>query len=574
MSARMPALPPDLASYRMRDFRADLLAALTLLPMAAPQAMAYAIIAGAPPEHGIYACMLPVVVAAFLGSSRFLSSGPTNATSLVLFSGMASVTLGGAALTSLPPDLRMPMIFGITLFCGILQILMGLAKLGALVHFISLSVMTAFSAGMALLIFAGQLPTALGADDISGGFFLQIAGSAAHLARLDVNPWCMLMAGMPIVLIPALGRISRLFPATPAALLVTGAVGHILDVAERGVPMAGRITDVMPPFSLPPAPDFALMADLFSPALALAVIGAVQSLAIGKQLAGIRNDPFDGNRELVAQGLGNVAASLTSGIPGAGSFTRSAPMVAFGARTRMASILAGLLALPLLLLLAPLLEHLPLPALSGVLLLIAAQSVRPGDIRFCLVSTKVDAAVFTCTFLASLALPLARAILLGVMVSFALFIYKAAHPRVRRLTADDALLQHMPPDMPDGFRAYAVEGTLFFGAIHELESHLHVGRPAPRLVLLHLSRVFWLDASGARALEHFLERRIAKGTAAVLVLDTPSVRAILERTGLFDILGPGFVAASMEEGLKLSKDMLLRMPPQDATVAGKEEPRP
>lgn len=558
MIARLFPFLHDFSDYSLRDFKGDFLAALTLTPMAAPLAMAYAVIAGVPPQYGIYTCMLPVIVAALWGSSRFLAAGPTNATSLVLFSALGTFSVAGVPLLQLPEPVRMNVIFGIALFCGLIQIVMGLMRLGEIANYISHSVMSAFGASMALLIAAGQLTTVLGiAPPQTGGFFFQIANAAARLAELAINPWCLLPAVMTIVLILWLQSISRLFPATLAALAIAGITADIFDLAARGVPMIADIPDIVPPLSLPPAFDFDLVRNLFSPALALAILGGVQSLAIGKQLAGVRNDTFDGSRELIAQGLGNIAAGFTSGLPGCGSFTRSAPMIALGARTRMAAVFSGLLSLPLLYVLAPLISHVPMPALGGVLMLIAVQTLKPADIRFCLVATRTDRIVFLATFFATLTLDLTQAILLGVILSLGLFIYKAAHPRVHRMAANDPLLRPLPHGLPSGLAVYFIEGTLFFGAIHELERSLHsVEETPPRVLILHLSRVFWLDASGAHALEQFIERCHARSVPVILVCGCPQVRDILQRTGLLDYLGGGFAAETIYEALDFARSLL------------------
>ena len=561
MLARFFPFLHDFSGYNLRDFKGDFLAALTLTPTAAPLAMAYAAVAGVAPQYGIYTCMAPVMVAALWGSSRFLASGPANGTSLVLFSILGTISVAGIPLQQLPEAARMSLVFGITLFCGLLQILMGVLRFGDIANYISHSVMTAFSASMALLIVSGQLATVLGiAPPLSSGFFFQVTHAAARLAELAVNPWCLFPAVMTIALTLWLQRLSRTFPAALAALALSGAAAAAFGLEERGVPMIATITDVVPPLSLPPAFDFNLVRELFSPALALAVLGGVQSLALGKQLAGVRNDPFDGNRELIAQGLGNVTAGFTSGLPGCGSFTRSAPLVALGARTRLAAVFSGILTLPLLCLLAPFLSCVPMSALGGVLMLIAVQTIKPDAIRFCLVATRTDRIVFLVTVTATLTLDLTQAVLLGILLSLILFIHKAAHPRLRRLPASDPLLHPTPQDIPPGIAVYLIEGTLFFGAIHELERCLHsVEEAPPRVLVLHLSRVFWLDASGVHALEQFIERCHAHSVPVVLVCGSPQVRDILQRTGLLGYLGGGFAANTLYEALAFARSLLQRI---------------
>ena len=551
---------PTLQSYTRGDLRADIMAAATVTPMAIPQAMAYALMAGVHPQYGIYACMLPVIMAALWGCSRFMAAGPTNAISVVLFSTMATVSVGGTTLASLPETARMPYIFALALLCGLIQLGMGLARIGDLANYISHSVMVAFGSGLAFLIAGSQLKTALGLSGAQpSGFFPQLWLVIEHIR--EVNPWSLGLTALTIALILILNRaLSRHFPSILAALALATLAGMVLDVRSRGVALAGAIPSIIPPLSLPAAFSLSLFRDLFMPALAIALLGAVQSLAIGKQMAGIRGDKFDGSQELIGQGLANIAAGLTSGIPGCGSFTRSAPMVALGARTRMASVFSGLLALPMLFVLAPMISRLPMPALAGVLLLISVQTLDLRAIRLCLVATRVDRAVLLLTFAATLLLDLEQAIFVGVLVSLLLYIYKTSHPRVIRLRPDDPLLRNAPPDMPPGVAVYVIEGTLFFGAIHELERQLEEeDREPARLVVLSLTRVFWLDASGAHALEQFVERCYARSLPVILVVGSRNVRDILRRTGILEHLSAGFVADTMDQGLQLASNLLQRI---------------
>lgn len=561
LEAVLPFLPA-LRRYTSRDLRADLISAACVTPIAVPQAMAYALIAGVHPKYGLYASILPVIIAALWGSSRFLVAGPTNAISVILSSTLAHLSVGGAQLASLPPDERMAYVFGIAVLTGSIQIAMGLARLGDLANFISHSVMVGFAGGAALLIAAGQLKTLLGLD-ISGsaGFFQAIGDALRHLHQ--INFWSLGVAAGSVI---AILLTRRLFPRLPASLLALALIsaGVWLTGAEaRGVRLVGAIPQDLPPLSLPPAPNLTAIRDLFLPSLAIALLGAVESLAIGKNLAAVRGESFDGSRELVGQGLGNVAAGFSSGIPGCGSFTRSALNVTSGGRTRFASMFSGLLAIPMLLLMAPLAAYIPLPALSATLLVIAWGMIDRRAVRLCLTATRMDRSVLLTTFGAALLLDLEQAIFLGVLLSLTLFLYKEAHPRVQRLDRrgkDNAMLAPYPwARRCPRLSVYLIEGTLFFGAISELERQLREEERTPAgAVVLHLARVFWIDASGAHALDQFAERCHARGVPLVLVLND-TVRAILTRTGVLEHLGEGFAVDTLEQGLRSAHRLLHSM---------------
>lgn len=554
---RMPRLA-ELKGYNIAALRADMLAAVTVASVAIPQAMAYAVIAGLHPRYGLYAAMLPVAVAAIWGSSRFLTAGPTNAIAMILASTLAQVSVGGVLLASQPPEAQLACVFGLALLAGLLQVVMGLARLGELANFISHAVMVGFTGGAALLIMAGQLKNILGLSGVGGGgFFTTLAGVARHVH--ETHFWSLGFALMTMAVLLGCRRLSRRVPAALCALALASLAAFALDAAAHGVRLAGEVPRQLPPLSLPPAPDLAAIRDLFLPALAIALLGAVESLTIGKNLAAGVREPFDGNRELVGQGLGNVAAGLTSGIPGCASFTRSVLNFTAGGRTRLTTILSGVLVLPTIWLLAPAAAYIPLPSLAAVLLVMAAGMLDLAGARLCLKATRIDRAVLVATFAAALLLDLEQAVLMGVLLSLTLFLYKSAHPRVWRMTSADAALAAFPRIAGvECLAVYRIEGTLFFGAIQELERHLHdEERTGAAAVVLHLGAVFWVDASGVDVLERFAERCHARGVPLVVVVNE-AVRQILRRTGVLDTFGEEFVAPTLERGLHTASALLRR----------------
>ncbi len=542
----------DARGYTRKNFRKDILAALTVTPMAIPQAMAYALIAGVHPQYGIYTAIFPVIVAALWGSSRYLTAGPTNAVSMVLYSSLVPLSIGGVMFTALPDDQRMACVFIVAAMCGLIQVAMGLARLGELTNFISHSVMTAFVAGASLLIAAGQLKTVLGMDIPKvEGFLPQIYAAVTNLDK--VNDWSVIITITTIFLTLFFKRISRRFPATLAALVVVSLAAFFCGCHEKGVKMVGEIPSVIPPLSLPATLDLDVLRELFLPALAVALLGAVESLTIAKQMASIRQDKFDASRELVAQGLGNVTAGFTSSLPGCGSFTRSALMFAAGGATRFGPVFSGLLALPLLLLLSSFVSWLPMPALGGVLLLACVQMINVESILLAFQTTRTDRVVLIVTFATTLVLDLERALFIGVIISLLFFIYNTAHPRVRMLTRHSPLMPKELRSWPEGLVVFSIEGALFFGAVQELERRLlKLEKRSLRLIVLHITRVFTIDASGAHALAQFLNRAHSRSVPVVLVVGNREVRETLRRAGVLRNFSDGFMSNSMRSGLKLA----------------------
>lgn len=547
-----------LRTYKPAFLRGDMTAALTVAAVSLPQSMAYAIIAGVHPKYGLYASILPVIVAALWGSSRYLVAGPTNAISMILFSTLAHVSVGGVLISTMPEEMRMGYIFGMALLTGVLQMAMGFARLGELVNFISHSVMVGFTAGTALLIGAGQIKNLLGVSySTASGFFPQVWGGMQHLSVL--HTWSL---GIGLGTMLSVVLLRYWWPRLPVAFItlsLAALASWALDLQQYGVRLVGVMPQELPPLSLPAEFNVQVIRDLFFPAMAIALLGAVESLAIGKGMASAKGEYMDGNQELIAQGLGNMAAGLTSGIPGCGSFARSAVNIKTGARTRLAAVLAGVYTLGFMLLLAPAVSYIPMPALAGILFVIIWGMIDHEGIRLCWLATKVDRYVLSGTFLATLLLDLEQAILLGVILSLVLFLFKVSHPRVSLLTADNPLLEpYAWTRQCKDLTVYMVEGILFFGAISELEQRLQASslRGECRAVVLHLARVFWVDASGVHALEQFVERCHARSLPLVLVVGSNNVEAILSRTGLLSHLGEGFMVHTLHEGLLFAHSLL------------------
>jgi SulP family sulfate permease len=521
--------------------------------------MAYAAIAGVHPKYGVYAAIVPVIVAALWGASRYLQAGPTNTVSMLLFSICAQVSVAGAPLAAMPEEMRMPYIFGIAVFAGAIQLCMGLARFGELAGYISHAVMTGFITGAALLIAGGQLKHMLGLHFISpGGFFPHIMEVGRRIAH--VNPYSLAFGLGAIGLIVVLRRFLPRWPGALLALALCSLAATLTDAKNLGVAMAGAIPPGLPSLSLPPPPDLELMRAFFLPALAIAIVGAVESIAIAKNMAAAKNQDFDPSRELVAQGLGNVSAGFCSGIPGCGSFVRSAVNLAAGARSRFAGVFTGLFTFIALLLFAPLMENVPLPALAGMLMVVARGMIKGEDILFCLRATRSDRLALLASLGAALFFDLEKAILLGVPLSLMLFVRKASQVVLRRIPPEHPVFRTFPwaGACPHAAIFY-MAGTLFFGAINELERQLREHeRQLPRILILHLNRVFWIDASGAHALEQFFERCLARGIVPILVHDSEAVRALLERTGMLDHLGEGFVARDLPDALDFAGSLLAK----------------
>ncbi len=521
--------------YNFDKAKSDIIAGITVAIVASPQSMAYAMIAGVDPVYGLYASILPVIIAALFGSSRYLTAGPTNAVSMVLYASMLHLVVGGIAIGALPEEARLPFIFMLAILTGLIQLVLGLTHMGYLANFISHSVILAFTTGASVLIALGQVKNFFGLDFVTpSGTFNLIREIVQNLHFLNVYTLAIAL----FTLFVAIG-IKKYFPKLPYALLslvLSSIVSFLFGLENYNVAMSPPIPKGFPPLHLPNASMLEAVPDLFMTAFALAMLASVETIAIGKNMAGKRGDAFSPNQELIGQGLGNIAAGLSSAIPGCGSFSRSAVNFASGAQTRFAAAVSGILTLFALLLLGPFVRFIPISSLAALLILICWNMVNIHDIRFVIRSSKGDFSVFLITLLCVFILDLEQAVFVGVLISLSLFIHRQSHTGFHELEKEMIPVRKDHPlyEFPN-FHVYCIEGAIFFGSVNDLEAHLkEIEGIEGDTVILHMNRVNMVDASGAHALEIFLLKMKALGVRIILCSSNPSVRKTIHKAGLLN----------------------------------------
>ena len=522
--------------YRREDLRADLLAGLTVAVILLPQAIAYALIAELPPQTGLYAAIVASVVGALWGSSDHLHTGPTNAASLLVLSTLLSIAPVGSSEYVAAAGLMAVMVGGI-------RLLMGLARLGVLVNFVSDSVVIGFTAGAGILISVNQLRHLLRLDIPDTTSFYMI--TAEILRQLPETHWPSLGLGLGTILVIALVR--RFRPHWPAALI--GMVGAAVVVAalkldQYGVIVLGELPRSLPPLASLPLLDLELIGKLSTGALAVSAIGLVEAMSIARSIAAQSGQRLDSNQEFVGQGLANIAAGLFSGYPCSGSFTRSAVNYTAGGRTALSSVFSGLWVLGALLLFAPLAVYLPRTALAGVLIVTAYSMVDRHEMRRILHASVGDSAIMLATLLATLLLPLEFAVLAGITVSFVRFIVRTSTPEVYPVVPDENFRHFVReeghPACPQ-LGIITVGGPLYFGAVHHVEEAIRANlerHPEQRFLLLRMHLVDHCDVSGIHMLESVLSLYRRRGGDLFIA---GVRRPVLERMCLigFDkILGP------------------------------------
>lgn len=548
--------------YNRSKFRSDLIAGLTVALVALPQSMAFAIIAGVDPIYGLNAVIIGSMVGALFGSSRFLHTGPTNTSSIVIAGVMAPFLISGNALAFL---------FLLSFLTGVFQIGAGIFRLGNLTQFISRSVITGFMAGASLLIIVTQIPNLIGIPkQPSLSVLKNVLYLAGHFAAAN-GPTILIGLGT-IALILFLHYLSPksrtgvpYLPTYLLAVLIAAVAVAVLNLQEQGVKVVGAIPSALPPLSRPGF-EITAIRELIPGALALALISTAEAVASSKSVATLAGDRLNLNQEFVGQGLAKVAVSFFSGMPVSGSFTRTAMNFRVGARTRFAALYSGILLIFLALFFNPLIGLIPVAGLAGIIIVIATRMVSKQQVLISLKTTPSDGMVMIATFLATLFLELDVAIFIGVALSLILFLRQVQHPRLIELDFDeDGVFSERHPEIEQGRRlpeisVVHVEGDIFFGAADFLEREISrfVNRPELRVLILRLKRACCLDATAVMSLIQLHEQLRKHNKLLIISGVTGEVDRIFRRSGLDEIIGKENIFFSDRTIFKSTREALKR----------------
>jgi len=397
---------------RPGTLRADLLAGLTGAVVVLPQGIAFATLAGMPPQYGLYAAMVPCLVAALFGSSRLMVTGPANAISLTTLALLAPLAQPGS-----PHYVALALT--LSFLVGITQIALGLARAGRLVDHVPHSVIVGFTAGAAVLIAAAQVAPFLGIELARG--LSPARALAAVIAQIDLMQPLAVEGGLATVLaIRAWAPWSRYVPAMLVGVVV-GSLVSALCVALWPDMAAPRVVSALPG-AIPPlsAPDlsYETVRSLLAAVAVMTLLGLTEAVAIARSVASLQRDDFDGSREFIGQGMANVAGSFFSAYPTSGSFNRSGVNVVSGARTPLAAVFAALLLMGLLSFVGPLARYLPFSVIAGLLFMVAWGLIDRPEIARIWREERTERWPLVVTFLATVTLSLEWAILLGLAVAW------------------------------------------------------------------------------------------------------------------------------------------------------------
>ena len=522
------------------SLRADLIAGLTGSLILVPQGVAFATIAGMPPEYGLYAAMLPAIVAALWGSSWHLVSGPTTAISIVVFATMSPLAEAGSAH-------YVQLVLTLTFLVGIFQLLLGGLRLGTLVNFVSHTVVVGFTAGAAVLIAISQVKNFFGIALPRGASVAAVLQGLAQQAQ-DINPFVTSVSLFTVVCCVAARRwwprVPHMIVGMVSGSLLAYAMNQTWGLEHTGVGSIGALRIGFPPLSSPDF-DWQTIQTLAPIAMAVALLALTEAVSIARSMALNTGQRIDGNQEFIGQGLSNIVGAFFSGYASSGSFNRSGLNVQAGAQTPLAAIFSAVFLLFIMLFLAPLAQYLPVAAMAGILFVVAWGLIDFHHIGEILRVSRSESAVLAATWIATLTVQLEFAIYIGVGLSLLLYLKRTSQPGV-----DD--VKPVPGQVPPAFSAATglpdcpqlkivrINGSIFFGAVNHLQEAMQAidaQNPAHVHVLLVASGINFVDLGGAQWLAQEAQRRRVLGGGLYIFHMKDEPLAMLRKSGAFDAIG-------------------------------------
>ena len=533
---------PFLVWFRLttlETIKADFIAGLTGAVIVLPQGIAFATIAGMPPEYGLYTAMVVPIIAALFGSSFHLVSGPTTAISIVVFSAISKYAV-------IESEEFVAMALTMTFLAGVYQFAFGLAKFGMLVNFVSHNVVIGFTAGAAILIASSQVPLMLGVEVFRGlGFADSWLRLFENIGELNLF---VLAVGLATLLSAIVVKSFKpKYPNLLIGMFVGGLVAAALSQLTDAIKTVGEISVFLPPLSMP---DFSLntLKDLAPEAFAIALLGLIEAVSISRSVAIKSNQRIKPSQEFIGQGLSNIVGSFFSSYASSGSFTRTAVNYETGARTPLSAIISALLLVLIVLLVGPLMTYLPISAMAGIILLVAYNLIDFKHVKKTFKFSKSESSIFLVTFLSTLLIDLEFAIYLGVLLSLMLFIAKTAAPEIHTLAFESGpeesdrklrTIRTTPLVQCPQLKIIRIDMSIYFGSINHIQNQINQIVDNQRIyhILIIATGVNFIDLAGVEGLLAENRRLKELGGSLYFVSVKASVEEFLRKVHFIEEIG-------------------------------------
>ncbi len=508
------------SNHLFEHWRGDLTGGLTAAVVALPLALAFAVASGVEPKAGLYTAIVAGIVAAVFGGSPVQITGPTGAMAVILVGIVAKYGIEKVWIAGV--------------MAGIIQVALGVAKLGRLVKFIPYPVTAGFTNGIAVIIFFGQLNNFFGLQLPRSEHFLPgLWATGIHIEGLN---WAAVgLAGVVIFTKLIWPRVTTIVPGSLVGLILATVIAAFWHL---DVPTIGAIPQALPiPQGIPHWNNFGLIRELINPALALAALGSIESLLSAVVADGMTvSEKHNSDRELIGQGLANIVVPFFGGIPATGAIARTAVNVRAGGKTRLSGIIHGVVLAAIILTLAPLAAQVPLAALAGILMVTSVRMIEWEAIGLLLRATYADFSVMILTWLVTICFDLVLAVEVGLIAAGALFIKRMSDLSLAKMPETEIFPPGVPLELTKQIAVYRVDGPVFFGAAERFVTFLRE-EPEVKYLILRLRFVPNMDTTGLVALEDIYHDLKRHNCRLILSGLQPEVQQLLERSGLLNEIG-------------------------------------
>lgn len=553
-----PELLKSLKGYNSKIFLKDLSAGIIVGIVALPLAIAFAIASGVEPERGIYTAIIAGFLISVLGGSKVQIGGPTGAFVVIVYGVIQNFGYSGLMIA--------------TILAGILLVLMGAFKLGGLVKFIPYTIITGFTAGIAVTIFTTQIGDFFGltTGKMPGDFVGKIKVYAECFNT--INWYSFGMALVSLVIIFLWPKINKKIPGSLIVIILATLVNLLINktLGWQTDTIGSRYGAIPSSLPAPTLPTFNLnqIVDLFPTAISIAVLAAIESLLSAVVADGMIGSKHDSNTELIAQGIANIASPLFGGIPATGAIARTATNIKNGGRTPIAGIIHAITLLLIMLVLGRFVVYIPMAALAAVLVSVSWNMAGFPAIKGIFKGQKSDITVLLVTFVITIFIDLTVAIEVGLLFAAFFFIKKmidVSEVREQRSSIVGGITTVNPinPDtaeesleIPAGVLVYEIEGPLFFGTVQKFEQSVERAKIDYKVIILRMRNTIYLDAGGLRALEQLKEACDKKGVTIVLSGIHTQPYLLLQKTGMAKILGEENIYDHIDKALQRAENLV------------------
>ena len=550
-----PRLLSTIKHYDKKTLSADIMAGIIVGIVALPLAIAFAIASGVTPEKGIITAVVAGLIISVFGGSKVQIGGPTGAFIIIIYGIIQQYGIEGLTIA--------------TLMAGAFLVLFGLLRLGTIIKYIPYPIIVGFTSGIAVTIFTTQIKDLFGLQitNIPSDFIEKWGAYAQNINTIDL--WSALIGILSVIIIAIMPRFSKKIPGSLVAIIVMTILALVLKntLGITSIETIGdrfAISNQLPDAQVPQM-SWETIKGLVSPALTIAILGAIESLLSATVADGVIGDHHDSNTELMAQGLANIAAPLFGGIPATGAIARTMTNINNGGKTPISGIVHAVVLLLIFLFLMPLAQYIPMACLAGVLIIVSYGMSGWRSFKELMKNPKSDVAVLLITFFLTIIFDLTIAIEVGLIIACLLFMKRMAETTDVKVIMDEidpndelditkGNLEHLT--IPKGVEVYEINGPYFFGAGNRFEEIMATLGDRPKVRVIRMRKVPFVDSTGIHNLTNLCIMSQKEGIQIVLSGVNSTVRSTLEKSGFNELVGENNICSHINLALKRANEII------------------